>query len=212
MNNKDYLDKIASENRPLTAKAPGFLGNKLNLTMTQIKIIGGVAGAILLVFIVAMIATSGDKNPELKYVDQAYLRAEGLTNVIEDNRKLIRSSKLRSMAMSLNAVLTELSYILANSIVEDFGAKSVSDINKKPIAAKEEEAMGELADTLEAARLNAVLDRVFAREFTYQISLLISMETDIINHTKKEPLKTNIESSRTNLETIHEEFDSFAAN
>lgn len=212
MNNKDYLDKIASENRPLTARAPGFLGKKLNLSMTQLKIIGGAAGAIILVFIIAMIATSGDKHPERKYVDQAYLRSEGLAKVIDENRKLIRSSKLRSLAMSLNAILSELSYTLSTSIVEDFGAKSISEVNKKPVAAKEDEAMDELRDTLEVARLNAVLDRVFAREFTYQISLLMSSETDIINHTKKEPLRSNIEASRDNLEALHEEFDNFAAN
>lgn len=212
MNNKDYLDKIASEARPLTAKAPGFFGSKLNLTMKQLKIIGIVVGAIIVVLFIGMIASSGNKNSERDYVDQAYLRTTDLSKIIDDYRTKLRSSKLRSMAMSLKSVLSEANYNLSSSLTTDFGAKSADKPNKESTAINEEALIGELSDTLEAARLNAVLDRVFAREFTYQISLLISLETDIINRTKKEPLKSSLESSRTNLEALHEQFDNFNAN
>ena len=203
MNNKDYLDKIASEARPLTAKAPGFFGSKLNLTMKQLKIIGIVVGAIIVVLFIGMIASSGNKNSE---------RDTDLSKIIDDYRTKLRSSELRSMAMSLKSVLSEANYNLSSSLTTDFGAKSADKPNKESTAINEEALIGELSDALEAARLNAVLDRVFAREFTYQISLLISLETDIINRTKKEPLKSSLESSRTNLEALHEQFDNFNAN
>lgn len=212
MNNKDYLDKIASETRPLTPKAPGFFGSKLNLSMKQLIIIGIVAIVITIVLFIAMIASSGNKNSERDYVDQAYLRTNDLSTIIEDYRTKLRSSELRSMAMSLKSVLSETNYNLASSLTTDFGAKSADKPNKESTTINEEALIGELSDELENARLNAVLDRVFAREFTYQISLLISLETDIITRTKKEPLKTNLMSSRTNLETLHEQFDNFNAN
>ena len=212
MNNKDYLNQIASETRPLTAKAPGFFGNTLNLSMKQLKILGIIAAAIIVVLFIGIIATSGNKNSERDYVDQAYLRTNDLSKVIEDYRTKLRSSELRSMAMSLKSVLSEANYNLANSLTNDFGVKSIDKPNKESTTTDEEALIGELSDTLENARLNAILDRVFAREFTYQISLLISLENDIINRTNKEPLKSSLVSSRTNLETLHEQFDSFNAN
>lgn len=212
MNNKDYLERIASEARPLTKKAPGFFGNTLNLSMKQLKIIGIAVAAVILVLFVAMIASSGNKNSERDYVDTAYLRTKDLSDVIDEYRTYIRSSELRSMAMSLRSILTETNYNLATSLSNDFGAKTPEKPDKESTATKEAALIGELSDSLEAARLNALLDRVFAREYTYQISLLISLETDIINRTKKEPLKSNLTSSRSNLETLHEQFDSFSAN
>ena len=212
MNNKDYLNQIASEARPLERKAPGFFGKTLNLSMKQLKIIGGVIISMILVLIIGLIVSSSNKNGERDYVDMAYLRTDDLSSVIESYRTEIRSSKLRSMAMSLKSVLSETNYILATSLADDFGAKDSSKPAKASTAEKEEAIIGELSAVLENARLNALLDRVFAREFAYQISLLISLETDVISHTKKEPLKTNLTSARTNLEAIHSEFDNFIAN
>ena len=211
MNNKDYLEQISSENRPLTKKAPGFFGNKLNLSMKQLKIIGIVAAAIIVVLFIGLIATSGNKNSERDYIDKAYLRTKDLSKVIDENRTKIRSSELRSMAMSLKSVLLEANYALSATLTNDFQVKSVEKPEKESTATEEAAIIGELNDSLEAARLNGILDRVFAREFTYQISLLISLETDIINHSKKDLLKSSMTSSRSNLETLHEQFDNFAA-
>lgn len=211
MNNKDYLEQISSENRPLTKKAPGFFGNKLNLSMKQLKIIGIVAAAIIVVLFIGLIATSGNKSSERDYIDKAYLRTKDLSKVIDENRTKIRSSELRSMAMSLKSVLLEANYALSATLTNDFQVKSVEKPEKESTATEEAAIIGELNDSLEAARLNGILDRVFAREFTYQISLLISLETDVINHSKKDLLKSSMTSSRSNLETLHEQFDNFAA-
>lgn len=212
MNNKDYLDKIASEARPLTASAPGFLGSALHLSMKQLKIIGIAIAVIFLVLIIAMIASSGNKNTERDYVDTAYLRTKDLSKVIDDYRTKIRSSELRSMAMSLKSVLLETNYALSSTLTNNFGAKSPDTPEKESTATDETAIIGELTASLEEARLNALLDRVFAREYTYQISLLISLETDIINRTKIDLLKSSLTSSRSNLETLHEQFDNFSAN
>ena len=212
MNNKDYLDKIASEARPLTASAPGFLGSALHLSMKQLKIIGIAIAAIFLVLIIAMIASSGNKNTERDYVDTAYLRTKDLSKVIDDYRTKIRSSELRSMAMSLKSVLLETNYALSSTLTNNFEAKNPDTPEKESTATDETAIIGELTASLEEARLNALLDRVFAREYTYQISLLISLETDIINRTKIDLLKSSLTSSRSNLETLHEQFDNFSAN
>lgn len=212
MNNKDYLNQIASEARPLVKKAPGFFGNTLNLSMKQLKIIGGIIIAMVIILFIGMIATSGNKNSERDYVDEAYLRTNDLSSVIDSYRTEIRSSELRSISMSLKSVLSETSYILANALTNDFEVKEISKPAKESTAERESAIIGELVDNLEVARLNALLDRVFAREFTYQISLLISLETDILSRTKKEPFKSNLTSAKANLEAIHAQFDNFVAN
>ena len=212
MNNKDYLNQIAAEARPLTKKAPGFFGNTLNLSMKQLKIIGITIAAIFLVMVIAMIATSGNKHSERDYVDEAYLRTKDLSTVIDKYKPQLRSSELRSMATSLKAILSEVNYNLSSSLTNDFEAKSPDKPNKASTATAEEALMGELDASLEAGRLNGVLDRVFAREFTYHTSLLISIENNILSRTKKEPLKSNISTSKANLEALHEQFNSFIAN
>ena len=212
MNNKDYLNQIASEARPLEKKAPGFLGKTLNLSMKQLKIIGAIIASMVLVLIIGLIATSGNSNSERGYVDAAYLRSNDLSSIIDSYRTQIRSSNLRSISMSLKSVLSETSFILVNALVSDFGVKEPNKSFKNSTIEKETAVMGELTSALEVARLNALLDRVYAHEMTYQISLLISLETDVINRTKKEPFKTNLTSARTNLEAIHSEFSSFVAN
>ena len=212
MNNKDYLNQIAAEARPLTRKAPGFFGNTLNLSMNQLKIIGIAIAAIFLVMVIAMIATSGNKHGERDYVDEAYLRTKDLPTIIDKYKSQLRSSELRSMTTSLKTVLTETNYNLSVALTNDFEVKSLDKTNKASTVTTEEALMGELDASLEAGRLNGVLDRVFAREFTYHISLLISIENNIISHTKKEPLKSNITTSKANLEILHEQFDNFIAN
>lgn len=211
MNNKEYLEQISSETRPLVKKAPGFFGKTLNLSMKQLKIIGAIVISMVLILLVGLIATSGNKNSERDYVDMAYLRTDDLSGVIEDYRTEIRSSKLRSMAMSLKSVLSETNYILTTSLADDFGVKDPSKPAKESTTEKEAAIIGELLDTLEVARLNALLDRVFAREYTYQISLLLSLETDILSRTKKEPFKSNLTSAKSNLEALHTQFNNFIA-
>lgn len=211
MNNKDYLNKIASETRPLTKPAPGFFGSKLNLSMKQLKIFGIAATAIFLIMIIAMIATSGNKNSERDYVDQAYIRASNLEKVISEYNKKLKSSDLRSIAMSLKSVLSENSFILATSLTEDFGAKGVGEPEKKSILEDEEAHLAELDDTLEAGRLNGLLDRVFSREFTYQTSMLISLEENILTRTKKDNLKSKLTTSISNLEQARDRLDAFEA-
>ena len=158
-----------------------------------------------------MIATSGNKNSERDYVDQAYIRASNLEKVISEYNKKLKSSDLRSIAMSLKSVLSENSFILATSLTEDFGAKGVGEPEKKSILEDEEAHLTELDDTLEAGRLNGLLDRVFSREFTYQTSMLISLEENILTRTKKDNLKSKLTTSISNLEQARDRLDAFEA-
>lgn len=211
MNNKDYLEKIASDTRTSKPSGKGLFGGKVNLSPNMIKglIIG--AAAVFVVMIIGIILTSGDKNKEIDYVDKINLRTNNMITAISDYTKKIKSSELRSMGNSLKAVLTETNYAVGASLKEEFGVKNTSKPNKEKTQTDEDAIAAEMTETLENGRLNGILDRVFTREMTYQIALLMSLEQETYGKTNKENLRISLESSINNLQMLHEQFDNYAA-
>lgn len=114
------------------------------------------------------------------------------------------------MGNSLKAVLQETNYAINTILKETFEAK-----NAKPAKEKTETDEGaiteEMMATLENGRLNGILDRVYTREMTYQIAMLISLEQETYNKTKKDILKEALTSSMSNLDKLHEQFDNYMA-
>ncbi len=211
MNNKDYLEKIAKDTRTGKPQKKGFLGAITTLPATTKKLIIGGAIAVVVVMIIGLILGSGgDKNQERDLVDKISLRTESIMDGIDDYNKLVKSSELRSMGNSLKAVLQETNYAINTILKETFEAK-----NAKPAKEKTETDEGaiteEMMATLENGRLNGILDRVYTREMTYQIAMLISLEQETYNKTKKDILKEALTSSMSNLDKLHEQFDNYMA-
>lgn len=210
MNNKDYLEQIAKDTRTGKPKKEGFLGTIQNLPSTTKKLIIGGIAAVFVVMIFGMILSGGDKNKERDYVDMINLRTTSMMKGIQDYNKLVKSSELRSMGNSLNAVLTETNYAVSTSLKEDFEVKNGKP-NKEKTQTDEDALAEELYTTLENGRLNAILDRVYAREYAYQIAMLIALEQETYVKTNKENLKALLTTSMDNLDRLHEQFDNFEA-
>lgn len=68
----------------------------------------------------------------------------------------------------------------------------------------------ELNNSLESGKLNGILDRTYAREFTLQVSLLISLETELRAETKDTDFQTFLDSSVESLSTIYADFANFS--
>lgn len=208
MNNKEYLEKIAKDTRTTKMQQKKFLG--LNLSPNTIKLLIGGAILVFVIMIFGMIF-SGDGNKERDYVDKVYLRASNLISETGNYTKLVKSSQLRSMGNSLIAILTETQYAIGTSLKEDFGAKSLEKPNKETTKTDEDAVMVKYLETLENGRLNGILDRVYTREVAYQIGMLISAEQDAYTRTKKDNLRTALEKSMTNLDTLYNQFNEFSA-
>ena len=212
MNNKDYLEKIAADTRTGKPKAKGFLGTISNLSPTTKKLLIGGAIAVFVIMIFGMIVSGGgDKNKEIDLVEKINLRTENMMKDISEYNKLVKSSALRSLGNSLNAVLTETNYAVNTSLKEEFGVKSTNKTTKEKTQTDEDAIMEEMTETLENGRLNAILDRVYAREFAYQIAMLMALEQETYNKTKKEILRDGLTSSMKNLESLQTQFDDFEA-
>lgn len=210
MDNKQYLEQISSEARPLKSSKKLF---GLNISPKMLKIIIGALIATIAIFIFgSIISSNNNNNTERDYLDQIYLRTDNLMGVIDDYNKLVKSSELRSMGTSLNAVLAEINYRVTTYLKEELGLSSVGKPEKETILTEETELTEELEQNLENGRLNGILDRTYAREFTYQIGMLIVLEMETSSHTKNEDLKSYLESSEVNLDKLYDQFNSFSAN
>ncbi|MBR5408535.1 hypothetical protein IK112_01130 [Candidatus Saccharibacteria bacterium] len=209
MNNKDYLDKIAAENRALKPKGKGIFG-ALNIPPTLAKVLIGGAILVAIMMIVGMIVGGGDKNSERDLVDKISLRTKNMLTIISDYNKQVKSSELRSYGSSLSAVLNETNYAVNAILKETFEVKN-SKPQKESTETDESAILEEMGQTLENARLNGILDRVYAREMAYRIATLIVLEQETIDKTKKSNLVDALTSSMTNLDQLHDKFDNFVA-
>lgn len=210
MNNKEYLEQISTQTRQ--AKRPAtksFFGLDIPPKLLAF-IIGGVVAAILII-IIGSIAGSGSNNSERDLTDRIYQRANNLSTVISDFSKRIKSSELRSMSTSLNAVLTETTYSLTTILESDFGSDNAEKPAKEEIATEEEKRMEILSNDLETGRLKGQLDRVYASDFAYEIAMLLSLESEATAKTNKDNLKTALKTSSDNLEKLYDQFNTFDA-
>lgn len=210
MNNKEYLEQISTQTRQ--AKRPAtksFFGLDIPPKLLAF-IIGGVVAAILII-IIGSIAGSGSNNSERDLTDRIYQRANNLSTVISDFSKRIKSSELRSMSTSLNAVLTETTYSLTTILESDFGSDNAEKPAKEEIATEEEKRMEILSNDLETGRLKGQLDRVYASDFAYEIAMLLSLESEASAKTDKDSLRSALKTSSDNLEKLYDQFNTFDA-
>lgn len=211
MNNKEYLEQISSEIRKSKTPKKQFLGLDISPKLLRF-LIGAVVASILIIIIGSIISSGGNKNSERDLVDRIYLRSTSLSTTITNFNKLLKSSELRSMGTSLNSVLTETSYSISTILTNDFGSSNPSKLEKESLATEETERQTILEGDLETGRLKGQLDRVYASDFAYEIAMLISLESEASAKTNKENLKSALATSTTNLEKLHEQFDSFGSN
>lgn len=206
MNNKEYLEQISADARPLKAKHSLF---GITLSPKTIKILLISLAAIVVVLIAGSILSSSSKpiNSEQDVLTQINLRSDELMKTISTFNPRVKSSNLRSMSNSLNAVLAGLSYNVTSYIINVLGEKPP----KSSIQEQEQTLIDELNDTLETARITGVMDRTYVREFTYQISLLQALISEAEEKTENGELKSVLESTMSDLEQLHTQFNDFSA-
>lgn len=187
MNNLEYLNQISKTSRPVKAggKNQGFG------MIIKIAVIGIVAFAILMIIGVIL----GNKtNSTSTLGPQIYLRTANLETTINNYNKSLRSSRLRSIGLTLSSTLTAA----INQLDPSFKNSSSKD---KALVTSETEYQSNLDSILTNAKLNGMLDRTYANQMQLQTSLLLSMLDQAINHTKDENLKNIYIQYQSNLAT-----------
>ena len=137
---------------------------------------------------------------------QLYLRTTNMSTIMEDYNRDLKSSDLRSLAASLAGTLTNAT----NQLAGVMGAEDPEDAAPDAATTEEETAvLNELNTSLTNARLNGILDRAYANLVGLQVSLIMSMISELEARTDDAELLKVLSTYRGNLEVLHQGFEAY---
>jgi len=186
----DYLNQIA----PPMAKKTLFSDKR--------KLFIGLGGLVILAVI--MMAVGSNLPKSVSQTERLAARLSAIQAVTESSTKNIKSSQLRTINSNLKLYFT-------NTIrdITPILTKSQIDIKKLSDSAKKLESNSATLTKLEDARLNAIYDRVYASEMSYQLDATISLMRQLSKATSDTSMKTFLAGAITNLEPTQKQFTDF---
>lgn len=202
MDGQDYLNQISASVRPEKQSKSNFLSSPI------FKVIVGGVLALALILIIGSVLTSGNTGIQPKIISLKY-HIDNTLEVISNYQPSVKSSILRSNSASLYSLLSNTSRELSDYISETYNSKDNSDSNKN-LASKAALSKDELDATLFDAKINGILDKIYANKMSYEISSIMSEESNIYNVTNSENLESILNTSYTSLETLLPNFDDFS--
>lgn len=201
MDGQEYLKQISVSNRPVKQKSGGFFSSKYFML--------GMCALILLILIIIIGAIlSSKKNSEKNLPYALLLHIDNTAELIQKYQPEVKSSNLRSSSASFYGVLTNTSKSLTDYLTEKYNYKE-KDINKNVVEETTLNKDGLETDLFEA-KINGVLDRIYAHKMAYEISILNNEEDKIVNTTGDSGLKEILTTSQSGLEALYEKFNSFS--
>ena len=205
MDNLEYLQQISQSNRP---SAPAKQ-SRIPIALIG-KILLGIIVVIALIAGISVLANnSSNKSEDL--TQQFYLRVNNINQVATNYTRQLKSSQLRSINVSLTGALTNTSNQLSG-----YAATHNEDGKKDPLAPKEEVLAAEAAainglnTTLTNAKLNGILDRIYANQIHLQVSLLLSMASELSNRTDDADLLQILAQFTSSLSVIEQSLDNYS--
>ncbi len=177
----DYLNQIApKQKQPLFDKT--------------MMIVFGVLAFAIVAFVGMMVFSSarGDSNSETLL--RAYFKVQKTNELATKYQGRLQNSDLRAinsgLATTLSSDETKLKTLLDSSKIEIPKAEK----NKTPpkIISQVDRDIAELDKILDDAFLNAVLDRTYAREMSYNLDVINSLLKRVESSTRSESSKTTV--------------------
>lgn len=201
MDGREYLNQIAAANRPVGKTS----GNIMSSKFFKFGLIA--VGALVLIIILGTIL-GGGKGGEKNQSIELYLHIKNTNEMVQKYQPNIKSSELRSNSASLSVILTDVYKKIESYLTEKYDFKE-KDIKGK-VADEAESKKEELDEELFEAKINGTLDRVFAYDIAYEISMLMSEETKLLKSAKDETLKEALTSNYNSLENLYSKFNDFS--
>lgn len=200
MDNQTYLNQIAV--KQTTSRGIGNF-----FTPTMIKIIIGAVIALIFVIILGSILNSANQKTIDLYT-AFHLRLQNLTagnGPLSTYTKNLKSSDLRSLAGNLQTSLTSTSQEMS-SLLSTLKVDTSNPSEQATADSNISSYTSELAD----AKLNGVLDRTFASSTALQISILLSMESEIRAKTDNSSLANLMDRSSADLNKLLAQFTNYS--
>jgi hypothetical protein len=188
----DYLNQIAPQQQKKGLSNRSFL-----------MVAGG--GALVAVIIGILMLTSSGSGPT-KNMQTFAARVQALEKITGSAQKNITSNDLRGTNSNLTLFLTNTDHNMTTPLMNN--SVDVKKLDKDIVAAEKGEA---LTAKLEDARLNAVFDRVYAREMSYQLTALETLMKSIYGNSKSKSMKDFLKTTDDSLTPIKKQFDTFDA-
>lgn len=203
MDSQDYLDQISRSARPPKQKKGGIGGI---LKSKWFK--WGLVALGLLIFTIIFGSMLGNKETLQEKCIDLKLHLDGTVEAISEYQDDLKSSLLRSYASSLKGVFTNASSGLNTYMVEAYGYEAGKEDDSVVEAA--ELTRDELKNELFKAKINGLLDRVFAHKMALEIFSIMSDEAGIANETSDNELKSLLSTSHDSLNNLYTQFNDFS--
>lgn len=189
----DYLNQIAPQQQK------SGLSNRMFMMI--------IGGGVLLAAIVGMLMlfSGGGSGPTQKMQTFA-ARVQTLEKIVTAAQKNIKSNDLRSTNSNLSIFLANTDQGMTDPLEKN--GISLTKLDKTIVA---EENGDDLTAKLEDARLNAVFDRTYSREMSYQLTALETLMKSIYGGTKSKSMKDFLQTTDDSLVPIKKQFDTFNA-
>ncbi len=201
MDRQDYLNQISAKNLP--AK-----GGKLKVLSSKFFWVGVIGiGALILIIVMGALIGGGKTSGK----DQLYsliLHINNTSELVETYQPDVKSSSLRSHSASLYSVLSNTSKELTEFAEEKYNFKE-KDI-KENLVEEETTAKDGLEAELFEAKINGILDRIYAHKMAYEISLITNREAQIMKSINNDVLDEILTTSYNSLDTLYDRFDNFS--
>ena len=151
----DYLNEIAPKQQPVQ--------------MNRFAVFGLIGGVLLLAFAIVMMMVNSQPN-YTKQAQSTLARIETLQAATKEQQSRLTENELSSMNTTLTTSLGSMGTELKSSLKDaKIKTELVGDAKKTEKAYSDK-----LSKTLEDAYLTGSLDRVYAREMSYQLAILKS--------------------------------------
>ena len=209
MDGQEYLDQISRKNKPVKKS-----GGASSIFSSKFFIVGmiGVVGVVLMMILGMLVG--GEKGGEKNTCIELKLHLENTSELIKEYQNNVRSSNLRSISASLYGLLSNTEREVTTYLVEKYKFKDNKNNYEKTVSKKilnaANSAKEELNTELFSAKINGILDRIYAHKMAYEISLIQAEMVAIDKASSDNNLKEILGSPYESLGNLYDLFNNYS--
>ena len=202
MDGQEYLNQISASTRPTNPpKSNRIFSSKFFL-------IGAIGLGTLIVIIIIGAILGSNKGGEKEDSIKLFLHLNNTVELIDEYQPSVESSTLRSSSASLKGSLSDTSKKMEEYLVAKYNFKE-KDVDKKTLQqlTSEKESLNE---ELFEAKINGILDRIYAHKMSYEIQVFIAENSKVLKVAKDDVIKEILDTFNLSLENLYDQFNDFS--
>lgn len=204
MNNQEYLNQISASNRPVAPPKQGLLSSPI----LKVATIGVVGFIVLAIFGAVLGSLDFGSSPasELDNLVELSLYTSDTLGAINSFQPSIKSSTLRSYSSSLGSILSNTTRSLENYLDATYEDYEVTEDEEEEAKLHQDELTADLTQ----AKINGILDRIYAHKMAQEITIIMAKEYTIYQTASDESLSSILSSSYNSLDNLSTAFSEYS--